>query len=222
MKIAILFGENERFLLNLLEMGFAKDIVHAEKIVVKEGFVEDFEIEIPKADVALAINLHPDVLLSLPFNLKGYKALIVPIENPIPKGLIGQLERNCKKVGLELATPKPFCSFDPKEGIFKEFVDHFKMGRPKFDMELETLGELKIVKNVKVLRTQPCGMGWFVAEKLRGFAFKDLKELWLYLSEIHHSYPCTASMHVDKDYGDTLLHISGFILREEITKALRI
>jgi len=221
-KLAVIFGENERFLSNLLEMGFADDIVHAEKIVLREEFVEDFEMEIPKADIALAVDLHPDVLLSLPFNLEGYKALIVPIENPIPKGLIRQLERNCKKEGIELATPKPFCSFDPKEGIFKEFVDYFKIGRPKFDIELEKIGEFKIIKNVRVLRTQPCGMGRFVAEKLRGFAFKDLKELWLYLSEVHHSYPCTASMQVDQDYGDTLLHVSGFILRDEVTKALRI
>jgi hypothetical protein len=33
---------------------------------------------------------------------------------------------------------------------------------------------------------------------------------------LHHHYPCLASMNQDADYQDTLMHISGHLVREAI------
>jgi hypothetical protein len=33
---------------------------------------------------------------------------------------------------------------------------------------------------------------------------------------LHHHYPCLASMGIDADFDDTLMHISGNILRDNI------
>ena len=32
----------------------------------------------------------------------------------------------------------------------------------------------------------------------------------------HHHYPCLASMGIDVDFSDTLMHVSGNIMRDEI------
>ncbi|MCS6907346.1 MAG: DUF166 family protein, partial [Anaerolineales bacterium] len=33
---------------------------------------------------------------------------------------------------------------------------------------------------------------------------------------LHHHYPCLASMGVDSDFSDTLMHVSGNILKDEV------
>jgi hypothetical protein len=33
---------------------------------------------------------------------------------------------------------------------------------------------------------------------------------------LHHHYPCLASMNQDTDYRDTLMHVSGNIVREAV------
>jgi hypothetical protein len=33
---------------------------------------------------------------------------------------------------------------------------------------------------------------------------------------LHHHYPCLASMGIDSDFSDTLMHVSGNIMRDEI------
>jgi hypothetical protein len=33
---------------------------------------------------------------------------------------------------------------------------------------------------------------------------------------LHHHYPCLASMGIDADYGDTLMHISGNLLKDNV------
>ena len=224
MRLSILYGSDfgERFVSNLIERGFADSIYYVERIEVKDDVVDEYSIDLPKADVAVVIDIHPDILLDLPENLTHYKALIVPIERPTPKGFLNQLETICEDIGLELATPKPFCSLNPKCGVVKEFVEYFQIGYPIFKAQTIDLGDKIVISQIEVIRGQPCGLAWFVAEKLRGFVFRSRDELWSYLSELHHSYPCTASMQVDPDYGDTLLHVSGFTLREAIGKALKI
>jgi len=36
----------------------------------------------------------------------------------------------------------------------------------------------------------------------------------------HHSYPCTATMNVDPEVKEPILHIGGYIIRKEVEKAL--
>jgi len=38
---------------------------------------------------------------------------------------------------------------------------------------------------------------------------------------LHHHYPCLASMGVDSDYGDTLMHISGNILKKNVGQQVK-
>ncbi|MBE9471683.1 MAG: hypothetical protein IMY75_06230, partial [Chloroflexi bacterium] len=33
---------------------------------------------------------------------------------------------------------------------------------------------------------------------------------------LHHHYPCLAGMGVDPDFNDTLMHVSGNILKEQV------
>jgi hypothetical protein len=37
----------------------------------------------------------------------------------------------------------------------------------------------------------------------------------------HHHFPCLASMGIDVDYGDTLLHISGNIMKDNIGEQVK-
>jgi hypothetical protein len=37
---------------------------------------------------------------------------------------------------------------------------------------------------------------------------------------LHHHFPCLASMNQDPDYHDTLMHVSGNILKDSLKQAL--
>jgi hypothetical protein len=41
------------------------------------------------------------------------------------------------------------------------------------------------------------------------------------VAKAHHSYPCTATMSVDPEVKEPILHIGGFTIREEVEKALK-
>jgi hypothetical protein len=38
---------------------------------------------------------------------------------------------------------------------------------------------------------------------------------------LHHHYPCQASMGIDSDYSDTLMHVSGHLLRDNVAAQVR-
>jgi hypothetical protein len=68
-----------------------------------------------------------------------------------------------------------------------------------------------------VVRDAACGCARHVAEKLVGTAADDAEQA---AGLAHHHYPCMASMGIDPQFNDTLMHVSGNILKEEIGKAL--
>jgi len=37
----------------------------------------------------------------------------------------------------------------------------------------------------------------------------------------HHHYPCLASMGIDSDFGDTLMHISGNLIKDHIADQVK-
>ena len=39
---------------------------------------------------------------------------------------------------------------------------------------------------------------------------------------LHHHYPCLASMGIDTDFGDTLMHVSGNLMRDVVTEQVRL
>ena len=38
---------------------------------------------------------------------------------------------------------------------------------------------------------------------------------------LHHHYPCMASMGIDSDFNDTLMHISGNLMKESVTRQVK-
>ena len=69
-------------------------------------------------------------------------------------------------------------------------------------------------------RSAPCGSTWYVARKLIGVETEG-EILYDVVAKAHHSYPCTATMSVDPEVKEPILHLGGFIIREEVEKALR-
>ena len=64
-----------------------------------------------------------------------------------------------------------------------------------------------------VVRDAVCGCARHVAEGLIGVSADDAEQE---AGLLHHHYPCLASMGIDGDYGDTLMHISGNLLKNNI------
>ncbi|NJD60081.1 MAG: hypothetical protein FIA98_11860, partial [Anaerolineae bacterium] len=63
-----------------------------------------------------------------------------------------------------------------------------------------------------------CGCARFVAQKLVGLSV-DVAEYEAGMA--HHHYPCLASMGKDIDFGDTLMHISGNIMRDNVADQVK-
>jgi len=180
---------------------------------------------IPKAHLCIASGLHKDLLLELPRHIQkvGIKGLIVPIEdfNEVPSGLRKQVEEKCQEVGLENAFPKPFCSLEPAEDkpIISRFVTELKVGRPLLEISTAKRGKYEVIDSTIVRRSAPCGSTWYIARKLMGVEAR--KEIWYdMVAKAHHSYPCTATMNVDPEVKEPILHVGGYIIREEVEKAL--
>jgi hypothetical protein len=181
--------------------------------------------QVPKADLCIASGLHKDLLLELPSYLGKFhiRGLIVPIEdfNEVPSGLRKQVEEQCIKVGLESAFPKPFCSLDSStdKPLISRFVNELRVGRPELEIVLGGRGKYEVIESAIVRRSAPCGSTWYIARKLRGIEFrKDV--LYDAIAKAHHSYPCTATMNVDPETKEPILHLGGYIIREAVGKAL--
>jgi len=181
--------------------------------------------KIPKADLCIASGIHKDLLLELPHRLQtvGVKGLIVPIEDfaQVPSGLRKQVEEKCEQLGLEKAFPKPFCSLEPNvdKPVISRFVTELKVGRPSLEISTVKRGKRETVDAVVVRQSAPCGSTWYVARKLVGVE-TERAVLYDAVAKAHHSYPCTATMNVDPEMKEPILHIGGYIIREEVEKAL--
>jgi hypothetical protein len=181
--------------------------------------------KLPKADICLASGLHRDLLLELPHHLKkaGIKALIAPIEDwqEVPTGVRKQMEEKCRELDLECAFPKPFCTLEPDEDkpMIARFIKETRIGRPLLEISTMTIGKDEVIEYAAVLRSAPCGSTWYVARKLAGVSTKQ-ETLYDAIAKAHHSFPCTATMVTDPETKETILHIGGFTIREEVDKAL--
>jgi hypothetical protein len=194
-------------------------------------FIDDVEPllpqNIPVADIALVINVHPDILFGMLPKLKmvGVKGIVGGSESPreLPLGLRAQLEERAKELGMEAAFAKPFCALrpDPARPIIASFLKEARIGDPVIEFTLQKSREgMNSILAANVIRSAPCGSTWFVAKKMLGLE-PDQPDLRERISEAHHSYPCTGSMERDTELGDTVLHIGGYIIREAVEDALR-
>jgi hypothetical protein len=175
--------------------------------------------KLPKHDVTIAINVHEDILLSLPNKAAraGARAFILPVENPdwITKWGRSRLKKLCKELGIEFSSPKPFCALEKGVGRFTDqFIDEFRIGRPHLNITLKN----DTIEKAEVKICAPCGNTYFVAKNLIGKKFDEKINEWV--AKYWHSYPCVASMKMDPELGDTILHKGGYIHYDAVHEAL--
>jgi hypothetical protein len=180
--------------------------------------------KIPQVDVCISTGIHQDLLLGLPLylNQRGVKGLITPIEDfkEVPPGLQKQLEEECRDLGLEYAFPKPFCSLEQAENmpLISRFMREFMIGKPSLQITTKGNGAKKIY-SVVVERSAPCGSTWYVAKKLIGETVQKAR-IRDVVAKAHHSYPCTATMDIDPEIREPILHKAGYLIREAVESKL--
>jgi len=144
------------------------------------------EIEIPEdaiwrirgADILITYTLHPDLTLDLVEMLHD-KVKWVIVAAWRGEGFKNQVERFGN-----VTCPENMCDLQENGNpVFDEFVSKF--GRPIVEIECEN----DKVKDIKVLRSSPCGSTLFVAEEMIG---QDLEDLPIKAGLKLQHYPCRA------------------------------
>lgn len=173
---------------------------------------------LPKCDVILSVGLHPDLLAAMPTLAKETeaKAVIVPLENRnwCHRGLQRQLEESLSEIDVEFAFPKPFCTLEETgKEVIDNFVQRYQIGKPIVSVGVE--GDF--VTNVEVLRSAPCGSTWYVSQQIKWTKISDIEDT---VAVAHHAFPCTASMDVDPEIGEPILHMAGYAIRGAVKGAI--
>lgn len=185
---------------------------------------------LPAADLILSLGENPGVAELLPEVAKrtGARALIAPVDRSewLPRGLVRQLHKWLQDIGVEGVFPKPLCSLtethynlgrhrvEYRNELIAEFARHF--GRPRFVITVDP--ESKTIVEARVERDAVCGSARYVAAGLAGV---PVDEAEFQAGMLHHHYPCLASMGIDDDFADTVMHASGNITKEEVREHVR-
>ncbi len=188
-----------------------------------EDYVPD---ALPQADLILNFGEHRGIPELVPdvARVTGARAVIAGIDNEawLPRGLARQLRGWLADMGVACVTPKPLCALTEtyymmKRGekiayddpLISAFARHF--GQPDFRIVVDE--ETRRIASVDVVRDSVCGCARFVAEGLIGLSADEAEEK---AGLLHHHYPCLAAMGIDVDYGDTLMHVSGNLLKKNV------
>lgn len=205
---------------------FAQDIVGLLQLPAQLPlYIDDPDDFLPSElephDVTVAINVHEDLLLSLPDLVKrsGGQALIVPLDDTawLNGGVRRQAERRCREIGLECAFPKPSCSLEATEDqpVIREFQRIYRVGKPKIVVQSRD----GVIREARVVQSAPCGNTYFVAYNLAGQEIgPDLNER--VVAKYWHSFPCVGSMGTDPELGDSILHKGGYLHYQAVDEAL--
>ncbi len=195
-------------------------------------YPEDYLPEsLPAADLILALAEHKGIAELVPeiAQMTGARAVIAPVDNEawLPRGLARQLRGWLERQNVACVTPKPFCSltgthYDVTRGeraayqdpLIAEFARHF--GRPSFEIQVDP--ETRVITTAVARRDAACGCAAYAAERLVGLSADEAEQEG---GMLHHHYPCLASMGIDSDFGDTLMHVSGNIMRDEIGEKVK-
>jgi hypothetical protein len=191
---------------------------------------------LPQSDLILSFaeikgvaELLPDIV-----RMTGAKAVIAPVDNEawLPRGLARQLRRWLGDIGVACATPKPLCSLteggyslarreqveygaeDEGTALIAAFARYF--GRPELHLTVDP--ETRVIVAAEVRRDAVCGCARHVAQGLVGVSVDDAEQA---AGLLHHHYPCLASMGIDPAFGDTLMHVSGNILKDDVATQVR-
>jgi NAD-dependent dihydropyrimidine dehydrogenase PreA subunit len=206
-----------RIINNIAQMGFAPQIVGIHEVPENlPEFLDDVDEfipeNLPEADLILSVGLYGDINMIIPIiaSKTGAKSIIAPIHDPkqIPPGLQKEIE---SLVDATIIFPKPFCTLKP---VGDKYIDEFAetFGKPELEIDANNL-----IKNVEIKRGAPCGSTEFVGEMLVNI---PVEEAEFEAGMRYHNYPCLASMSVDPQIGDTLMHIAGYKIKEAVKKEL--
>jgi hypothetical protein len=194
-------------------------------------YPEDYLPEsLPPADLILAFGEHRGVAELIPEAAKmvGARAVIAPVDREewLPRGLARQLRGWLADIGVACVTPKPLCSLtethynvrrhriEYDDPLIAEFARYF--GRPEFRITVDP--DARTITQVEVTRDAFCGCARFVAQGLLDISADEAEEK---AGLLHHHYPCLAGMGKDPDFNDTLMHVSGNILKERVGEQVR-
>lgn len=176
-------------------------------------------IELPEADLLISLGEHPAVAQMIPDVVarSGAKAVIAPADNRswLPPGLANQIKRKLASLGVDMVYPVPFCTLTEKDSqnvYIREFARYF--GKPSVEIEMDR----DKVKHISVIIGAPCGCTPYVAERLTGVWERDVVEK---AGLLHHQYPCLATMTIDQEFGDTLMHRAGLMTKLAVEDALK-
>ena len=174
--------------------------------------------EAGQAEVVIAIQLPSALLSELPFMMgKGtVRALLVPREAPswVRPGLMNQVTRSCARFGSENAFPKPFCSLEPMTPLISQFCEEYRVGRHHFSVECRD----GVINSAACVTSSACGLTQWVVDQLVGRPCDDT--LVHTVAELLHLRPCLASMAMDDEEGDTIMHHSIALMEQAARNAL--
>jgi len=194
-------------------------------------YPEDYlPASLPPADLILAFGEHKGVaeLVVEAARMTGARAVIAPVDREewLPRGLARQLRGWLADIGVTCVTPKPLCSLtgshynvrrhrmEYHDPLIAEFARYF--GQPEFRITVDA--DKRIITEVEVVRDAVCGCARYVA---RGLIGVSVDNAGFEAGMLHHHYPCLAGMVKDPDFNDTLMHVSGHIMREQVEEEVR-
>jgi hypothetical protein len=190
-------------------------------------YPEDYvPLGLPRADLVLAFQEHRGVAELIPevCQRTGARAVIAAVDNEnwLPRGLARQLRAWLAEDGVACVTPKPLCSLTESDyletrrkriaydsSLIAEFARFF--GQPRLHLAIDPLS--REIASAAVVRDACCGCARHVAAGLVGVAADEAE---FQTGMLHHHFPCLASMGIDPDFGDTLMHVSGNLLRDDV------
>jgi hypothetical protein len=230
--LAIISGEyGARHVANIREHGSSSWQIEVWKAPATFPLVIDYPEDylpesFPPAELILAFGEHKGIAELLPdiAGMTGAKAVIASVDNEtwLPRGLARQLRGWLEKMDVACATPKPLCSLTEHDfGVtrrqrleydsphIQEFAHYF--GQPELDLVVDP--ESRLIVSAEVRRDAVCGCARYVAQGLVGLSADEAEEK---AGLLHHHYPCLASMGKDIDFGDTLMHVSGNVLKDNV------
>ena len=235
--LAIISGEyGERHVNNVRQHGpgnWSIEIWQAPAVLplivdYPEDYVPD---SLPAADLILSFAEHKGVAELLPevAEVTKAQAVIAAVDNEawLPRGLARQLRGWLEDMGVACVTPKPLCSLTEHDygvrrrqrisydnPLIAEFAHYF--GQPNLEITVDPKNRTIVAAEVR--RDAVCGCARFVAEGLIGISADEAEEK---AGLLHHHYPCLASMGIDPDFDDTLMHVSGNVMRDNVGQQVK-
>ncbi len=175
--------------------------------------------ELPAADLLISLGEHPGVAQMIPDMVKksGAKAVIAPADNRVwlPPGLAKQIRRKLESMGVDMVYPVPFCTLTEKDSqsqFIREFAKYFGRLEVTVDFHRDRIEKVTVIKGA------PCGCSPYVADGLMGVWERDAVEK---AGLLHHQYPCLATMVMDQEFEDTLMHRAGLMTKLAVEKAIK-